>query len=96
MYKNRVKNDRKCFEIPALLSCKRGNLAENGSGKFKIYIILNLPTLDFHIRKIKEQEFQKNFCRSLPYSYTFPGLTKAIYKNIMFGFNYYFRYIYFF
>ena len=27
MYKNRVENDRKSFEIPALLSCKRGNSA---------------------------------------------------------------------
>ena len=26
MYKNRLKNDRNIFEIPALLSCERGNL----------------------------------------------------------------------
>ena len=25
MYENRVKNDRNNFEIPALLSCERGN-----------------------------------------------------------------------
>ena len=25
MYKNRVKNDRIFFEIPALLACERGN-----------------------------------------------------------------------
>ena len=25
MYKNRVKNDRNLFEVPALLSCERGN-----------------------------------------------------------------------
>ena len=35
MYKNRVKNDRFFFEIPALLSCKRGNPAENEAGKLK-------------------------------------------------------------
>ena len=30
MYKNRVENNRKNFEIPTLLSCKQGNSAENG------------------------------------------------------------------
>ena len=45
MYKNRVENDGKLFEIPALLSCKRGNATENGAKKFKIYVILNFPTL---------------------------------------------------
>ena len=54
--KNRVKNDRKLFEISALLSCKRGNSSENGLGKFKIYVILN-----FLIHKIKEREFQNFF-----------------------------------
>ena len=39
MYKNRVENDRIFFEIPALLSCERGNPAENGAGKFKIYML---------------------------------------------------------
>ena len=39
MYKNRVKNDRNFFEIPTLLSCERGNPAENGAGKFKIYML---------------------------------------------------------
>ena len=38
MYKNRVNNDRKCFEIPALLSGEWGNLAGNGAGKFKKYM----------------------------------------------------------
>ena len=39
LYKIRVKNDRKIFEIPT----QRGNSAENGAGKFKIYtyVILN-------------------------------------------------------
>ena len=36
MYKNRVENDRKNFEIPTLLFCKRGNSVENGVGKFKM------------------------------------------------------------
>ena len=45
MYKNRVENDGKLFEIRALLSCKRGNATENGAKKFKIYVILNFPTL---------------------------------------------------
>ena len=35
MYKNRVENYRNYFEIPSLLSCERGNSAENGVGKFK-------------------------------------------------------------
>ena len=39
MYKNRVENDRKMFEIPTLLSCKRGNSAENEAGKFKEYML---------------------------------------------------------
>ena len=50
MYRNRVGNDKKFFlEIPALLvSCDRGNLAENGLGKIQnICVILNFPTLDF-------------------------------------------------
>ena len=59
MYKNRVENDIKFFEIPALLSCEWGNSAENGAGKFKIYVFLYFPTLDFLVRKIKEREFQK-------------------------------------
>ena len=45
MYKDRVENDRKTFEIPALLSCERGNSAENRVGKFKKYVIFNFPTL---------------------------------------------------
>ena len=41
MYKkNRVENDRKRFEIPAFLSFKQGNSAENGAGKFKIYMFV--------------------------------------------------------
>ena len=31
---------------------------------------MNFPTLDFLIRKIKEREYQKFFCRSSPYFYT--------------------------
>ena len=42
MYKNRVENNRKFFwNFRTLLSCKRGNSAENGAGKFKIYT--NIP-----------------------------------------------------
>ena len=64
MHKNWVENDRNFFEIPSLLSCKRGNLAENEVGKFKkIYAILNFPALDFLIIKKKEHEFQKKICR---------------------------------
>ena len=49
--------DRKTFEIPTLLSCERGNSAENGADKFKIYVFLNFPALDFLIHKVKEWEF---------------------------------------
>ena len=64
MYKNKVENDRNIFEIPALLSCERGNSAENGAGKIQnIYVILNFPALDFLICK-----------GSLPYFYTYPTL----------------------
>ena len=66
LYKNRVENDRNCFEIPTLLSCEQENSAEKGAGKIqKIYVVLNFPALDFHIHKIKEWEFQKKFCCSL-------------------------------
>ena len=45
-------------------------------GKFKItYIFWIFPLhflLDFLIRKIKEREFQNNFCCSLLYFYTYP------------------------
>ena len=61
----------KMFEIPALLTCERGNSAEIGAKKFKIYVILNIPTLHFLVCKIKEPEFQKKFCRPLPYFYTY-------------------------
>ena len=36
MYKNKVKNDRKIFEIPALLSCEWGT-PEWESSKYYIY-----------------------------------------------------------
>ena len=40
------------------------------SRKIQNYIYyLNFPTLDFLTRKIKEREFQKSFCPSLPYFY---------------------------
>ena len=71
MDKNRVESDRKFFKIPALLSCERGNSAENGMGIFKIYVIFNFLALDFLVYKIKEWEFQRNFCRSLPIFYKY-------------------------
>ena len=58
MYTNRVKNDRKIFEIPAFLSSERGKNPERENSKI-IYIILNFPTMDFLVRKIKEREFSK-------------------------------------
>ena len=42
MYINRVKNDRKFFEIPTLLSCQREN-PEHGNSKQHIHI-LNFPS----------------------------------------------------
>ena len=39
MYKNRVENNRKILKIIALLYWERGNSAENGAGKFKIYML---------------------------------------------------------
>ena len=32
---------------------------------------MNFPTPDFLVGKIKEREFQKSFCHSLPYVYTY-------------------------
>ena len=40
MYKNRVKNDRKFFEIPSHLSCEWGK-PEQENSKWHIYIFLN-------------------------------------------------------
>ena len=41
IYKDRVENDGNIFEIPALLSCKWGNSAENGVWKIqKIYVCM--------------------------------------------------------
>ena len=34
--------------------------------------------MDFFVWKIKEQEFQNYFCRSLPYFYTFPGSNQNV------------------
>ena len=48
------------FEIPALLSCERGNQEQSRAGKFKLtHKILNFPTLDVLICKIKEWQFLK-------------------------------------
>ena len=69
--KNRVRNGRKIFEIPALLSIPNPN-EELQSGKFKkVYIVSTMnfdffffpifSALDFLISKIKEREFQISF-----------------------------------
>ena len=51
----------------------RESRAEKG-GKIQIHnIILNFPALDFLVQKIKEQEIQNYFCRSLPYFSIYPG-----------------------
>ena len=43
-------------------------------GKIQIHnMILNFPAQDFLIRKIKEQEIQNSFCRSLPYFSIYPA-----------------------
>ena len=87
MYENRVEKDKKIFEIPALLSCKRENSAENGVGKFKIctYVILNFHTQDFLARNMKEWEFQKNILSFFTLFLYIPGLIhiqkKTHYKN---------------
>ena len=62
------------------------NMGKSRAGKFKIInIILNFPTLDFLVGKVKEdkkeREFQKYFCHSLPYFYTYPG------QNIQINFS---------
>ena len=85
MYKNRIKNDRNFFEIPASFIL---GMRKFRAGKFKItYIFLIFPLyflLNFLIRKVKEREFQKNFCRSLPYFYTYPEKTDQIaYKEVI-------------
>ena len=66
MYKNRVENYRHYFEIPSLLSCERGNSAENGVGKFKTRS--EFP----RSQDKKSRNFKLFFCRSLPYFYTYP------------------------
>ena len=75
MYKKRVENDRNFFEIPFLLPILRTRKSSGKqSGKIQnICVILNFPALNFLVRKIKEWEFQKNLCRSLPiYIHTYP------------------------
>ena len=55
-------------------SSEQGNLVQESVGKFKIHNnILNFPYLDFLVQKIKEQEIQKSFCRSLPYFSKYPA-----------------------
>ena len=62
------------FEIPALLSCERGN-PEYGKIQNCIYIIFNFPTLHFLCswEDKRAGEFKKYFCRSLPNFYTYPA-----------------------
>ena len=76
-----VENNIIFLEIPVILSCERGNSAENGMGKLKKYMLFWIFTQDFLIHKIKEQEFQKKFCCSLPYSYTYPSVNKTSFKG---------------
>ena len=53
-----------------------------GAGKLKI--ILNFPALDFLVGKIKEREFQKSLCRSLPYFiYTYLLCFAALSYNVV-------------
>ena len=65
----------KKIEIPVLLSCERGNSAEKRVGKIKkIYVILNFSALDFLVRNIIEQEFQKCSFIIYPFLYIYPAL----------------------
>ena len=70
MYKNRVKKDRKIFEILTLLIFPT---RKSKAGKFKIiFIILNFPTLDFLVRKIKEWVgISKKFLSFLIFAYLY-------------------------
>ena len=74
MYENREKNDRKVFEIPALLSCKRGNPELKIQNN--IYI-LDFPTpfsAEFPRSQDKIAGISRIFYRSLPgYFYTYPA-----------------------
>ena len=40
MYKNRIENDIRFFEIPTHFSNKRGHAAQHGAAKFKVYVAL--------------------------------------------------------
>ena len=64
VYKYRIKNDVISFEIPILLTWKRGNSA----GKFKLFVLFWIFHSGFPCSfKIKEWQFQKQFCHSLYY-----------------------------
>ena len=91
MYKNRIEDDRKILEITSLLSCKRGNSAESGAVKFKLYVILNFPALDFLVSKIKEWEFQKKSVVLLKNTKTIPKIYSHAYvccKKILANLNF--------
>ena len=70
IYKNRVKKLYMKFPLFYLLNIRISKL-----GKFQMIqsIILDFPPLDSLIQKIKEREFQKKFCRSLPCLPIYPG-----------------------
>ena len=70
VYKYRIKNDITSFEIPILLTWKRGNSA----GKFKLFVSFRIFHSGFPCSfKIKEWQFQKQFCHSLYYYfYAYP------------------------
>ena len=62
LYKDRVENDRKCFEIPALLSCEWES-PESGKIQNNIYV-LNFPTpfsAEFSRSQDKRVGISKNF-----------------------------------
>ena len=67
MYKNRGKEEQNFFKNSCSFILRTRKSSRKQCWKIQnIHAILNFPALDFLICKIKEQEFLKKICRSLP------------------------------
>ena len=82
-YKSKVKNDRKKFEIHAvfILWTRNSRVGKHIFFNFPLYFML-----DFFVHKIKEKEFQKSFCHSLPLFLYIPGIQHLLQYYIDFVF----------
>ena len=71
MYKNTVKNDKNCLKTPQFFNFVNKEIqCQKIHSDFKLWIFPIHFLLNVLIHKIKERDFHKIFCHSLPDVYT--------------------------